>query len=289
MSLTSNVRRLKRNILDRPGRATGPRTSAGLARSSLNAVRHGLGAVQAVLPGEDAAEYTRRMESTFEALAPANELEAQLAALVGDDLWRLERLGRVEQGISLARIEELAAQVEDGIPRIAEVIHGVGTALNGWVAAPAPRERGEELSRRVQAVRKVLALVMEVLPDFQLDGVAEVERLLLMTGDRVAHLELPPDFPERVREALRGVLVDLLSRGEVEQKRQDEIRKAVATIALPGESELKKLTRYRRQLEDGLQRRLQALETMRLLTANRPGPEDADKAREFRLRLRLVT
>ena len=32
-------------------------------------------------------------------------------ALIGDDLWRLERLGRVEQGIVLARIEELAAQV----------------------------------------------------------------------------------------------------------------------------------------------------------------------------------
>jgi hypothetical protein len=77
----------------------------------LNALRHGLGAVQAVLPGEDAAEYERRMEAVFEALAPANELEAQLVALIGDDLWRLERLGRVEQGIVLARIEELAAQV----------------------------------------------------------------------------------------------------------------------------------------------------------------------------------
>ena len=55
-----------------PGRV--PRPDA--PRSSLNALRHGLGAVQAVLPGEDAAEYERRMEAVFEALAPANEVEA---------------------------------------------------------------------------------------------------------------------------------------------------------------------------------------------------------------------
>jgi hypothetical protein len=173
--------------------------------------------------------------------------------------------------------------------KIAEVIHAVGTALNLWVTEPVPQERGEELTRRVQVIRKALALVMDVLPDFPLDGVADVERLLLMTGDRVAHLELPPDLPERVQEALRGVLVALLARGEVEQARQEQVRIAVATIALPAESELKKLARYRKQLEDGLQRRLQALDLMRKLTADRPGQQDPEKAREFRVRLRLVT
>jgi hypothetical protein len=173
--------------------------------------------------------------------------------------------------------------------KIAEVIHAVGTALNLWVTEPVPRERGEELTRRVLAIKKALSLVMEVLPDFPLDGVAEVERLLLMTGDRVAHVELPPDLPERVQEALRCVLVALLARGEIEQARQEQIRIAVATIALPAESELKKLGRYRKQLEDGLQRRLQALDLMRKLTADRPCQPDPEKAREYRLRLRLVT
>ena len=40
---------------------------------------------------------------------------------------------------------------------------------------------------------------------------------------------------------------------------------------------------------DGLQRRLQALDLMRKLTADRPGQQDPEKAREFRMRLRLVT
>ena len=172
--------------------------------------------------------------------------------------------------------------------RIAEAIHAVGSALNLWVTAPVPRERGEELVRRVQAIRKALCLLMEALPDFPLDGVAEVERLLLMTSDRVAHIELPPDLPELVQEALRGVLVALLARGEVEQARQEQIRMAVATIALPAESELKKLADTGSQLEDGLQRRLQALDLMRKLTADRPGQQDPEKAREFRVRLRLV-
>lgn len=87
--------------------ATGPRTEKGKTRSALNAVRHGLAGKHLLLPGEDAAEYERRMDAVFEGLAPADEAQAQLVALVADDLWKLERLGKIEQGASLARIEEL--------------------------------------------------------------------------------------------------------------------------------------------------------------------------------------
>ena len=115
MSTASNVRALKGSLVtaasNRPGRATGPRSEAGKFRSAMNSLKHGLGAVHALLPGEDGEEYTRLMDGVFEALAPANAMEAEMVALVGDDLWRLERLARIEQGITLARIEELAAQV----------------------------------------------------------------------------------------------------------------------------------------------------------------------------------
>ena len=173
--------------------------------------------------------------------------------------------------------------------RIAEAIHAVGSSLNLWVGAPVPRERGEELVRRVQVIRKALCVLMEALPDLPLDGVAEVERLLVMTDDQNAHPELPPDHHERVQEALRSVLVALLARGEVEQARQEQIRIAVATIALPAEGELKKLSRYRKTIEDGLQRRLQALEMMRKLAADRPGQPEPERSKEYRIRLRLVT
>ena len=81
----------------------------------------------------------------------------------------------------------------------------------------------------------------------------------------------------------------LLARGEVEQARGDEVRNAVATIPLPAESELKKRARYRKALEDSLQRRLQALDPMRKLATDRlVAQSDAAAAREYRIRLRLV-
>jgi hypothetical protein len=98
---------------DHPRRATGPRTEAGLARSSLNAIKNGIHAKCVLMPGEDLFEYESRMTGVFEALAPRNEAEALLVGLIGDDLWRLERLGRVEQALNLARVEELVAQVDE--------------------------------------------------------------------------------------------------------------------------------------------------------------------------------
>ena len=51
-------------------RSTGPRTAEGKARSSQNAVRHGLTAKCPVLPGEDPAEFAAFSEALFEDLTP---------------------------------------------------------------------------------------------------------------------------------------------------------------------------------------------------------------------------
>jgi hypothetical protein len=67
------------------------------------------------------------------------------------------------------------------------------------------------------------------------------------------------------------------------------LRAAITGIALPDEAELRKLGRYRKLLEDSLQRRLAALEQLRKLTAERrEAGADAEKSREFRVRLRVV-
>jgi hypothetical protein len=48
------------------------------------------------LPGEDAAEYEA----------------AQLVVLVADDMWKLDRLARIEKGITLGRIAELLGMTQ---------------------------------------------------------------------------------------------------------------------------------------------------------------------------------
>lgn len=269
---------------------TGPLSETGKARSAMNALRHGLGAVKAVLPGEDVELYAARADAFFAECGVSNAAEAELAALAFDDIWRLGRLAKVENALIHSRIEELAGQVDgaETASACAQCILSVGHALEAWAGAPIPLDRGEDLSERVRLVRKAMNLIMDTLPDFPLDGLAEVERLLLRTRDHVAYIQLAPELHRQVQDAVRVVLTALLDRGAREDSRQDGIRQAIATIALPADSELKKVERYRRALELSLQRRLQTLEQMRRLTTSRPPQHDAEKAREFRIRLRLV-
>jgi len=84
-------------------KATGPKTERGKTRSAINAVKHGLAGKHLLLPGEDSAEYERRIDAVFEALDPKDEAQAQLVALIADDFWKLERVGKIEQGVTLAR------------------------------------------------------------------------------------------------------------------------------------------------------------------------------------------
>ena len=77
--------------------------------------------------------------------------------------------------------------------------------------------------------------------------------------------------------------------GKQQDIEQDELRAGIAGIALPDEAELKKLARYRAMLEASIQRRLTALEQLRRLTAeNVTGEKDVERAKEYRVKLRLV-
>ena len=138
-------------------------------------------------------------------------------------------------------------------------------------------------------MRKALNTVTELLPDLDLEPFAAADRLLTRAIDKVGNVALPVGLHDQVRDTAKSILLTLMARGEAEEVQQDQLRVAVASIALPAENELRKLSRYRRMIEDGLDRRLQALSAMKALTAGHQAAEqDAGKAREFRLRLRLV-
>ena len=81
-------------------RSTGPRTARGKARSSRNALSHGLTAEATVLlPGEDPEEFETFAAEMRDELAPVGRLEQTLAARVVSTAWRLERLSIIEAGI----------------------------------------------------------------------------------------------------------------------------------------------------------------------------------------------
>src|SRR3982750_764502 len=80
-------------------RSTGPRTAAGKAKSSLNAVKTGLTGCTVLLPSEDAALYRAHVERFHEELEPVGTLETHLVQSLADTQWRLDRIPGLESGI----------------------------------------------------------------------------------------------------------------------------------------------------------------------------------------------
>lgn len=80
-------------------KSTGPRTDAGKARASLNAISHGLSSARAVLPDEDADEYARSIRELEADMKPRGALERQLVHRIGGLFWRLARVARIEQAL----------------------------------------------------------------------------------------------------------------------------------------------------------------------------------------------
>src|SRR5690348_4731227 len=76
--------------------STGPRTEAGKAASSRNALKHGLTAQTVLLPGEDEEAYGQLRSEFFEVYAPEVGPERELVQNLCDLQWRINRCARLE-------------------------------------------------------------------------------------------------------------------------------------------------------------------------------------------------
>ena len=77
-------------------KSTGPRTPQGKARSSRNAVKHGLTATRVVMFDEDGEEFEGIRQQLVEELAPGGGFSAILAGRIAAASWRLKRAGKIE-------------------------------------------------------------------------------------------------------------------------------------------------------------------------------------------------
>ena len=83
----------RRNAL----KSTGPKTAEGKARSSRNAVTHGLTSVSAIpVAGEDSSAYNESLDRWLEDLAPSNLAERALVERACRSAWKLDRCARIE-------------------------------------------------------------------------------------------------------------------------------------------------------------------------------------------------
>ena len=94
-------------------KSTGPRTTEGKANSSKNALKHGLMAQDAVIPGEDPAEFDRHLTRLEDTYLPRNYVEKELVRQIGDAMWRMQRLSRIETAVISASIERTRVYQHD--------------------------------------------------------------------------------------------------------------------------------------------------------------------------------
>ena len=83
--------------------STGPSTPEGKARSSRNALTHGLTARDLVLPAADREEYDALRAALLDDLQPQGALELELFDQLLHAAWNLRRVRRLEVDLSCGR------------------------------------------------------------------------------------------------------------------------------------------------------------------------------------------
>jgi hypothetical protein len=87
-------------------KSTGPKRKSGKAVVSRNAVRHGLTAQQALVPGENEDEFEALVQKLIAEFQPEGEFELQLVERITTSIWRQRRIYRIESEILRAEYFE---------------------------------------------------------------------------------------------------------------------------------------------------------------------------------------
>jgi hypothetical protein len=100
------------------GFATGPKTIAGKAKSSLNALKTGLTGRTILLPADDVADYERHIAMYEEEFSPCGAQECNLVQSIAAITWRLGRIPALEMAIFAKGHLEFADLFEDHEPSL---------------------------------------------------------------------------------------------------------------------------------------------------------------------------
>src|SRR5271155_2598478 len=90
--------------------STGPRTAAGKAKVSENALKHGLTGRQVVLPNENPDDFEFFRAALFSRLDPKDAFEGALVEKIITDFWRQRRIPILEAALYRRDSAELLAR-----------------------------------------------------------------------------------------------------------------------------------------------------------------------------------
>src|SRR3954447_8491218 len=145
--------------------STGPTTSEGKAKSSLNAVKTGLTGRTVLLSSEDAAAYQAHVERFREELQPVGEREAQLVQSLADTQWRLDRIPGLEFGLfALGRKRYTDQFEEEADPQVRAALLDAHILMTEAKHLQEPALAGESLAPPVPARHEGVAGIASPTP-----------------------------------------------------------------------------------------------------------------------------
>src|SRR5918996_4515769 len=140
-------------------RSKGPKTPEGKARSSRNALKHGLCAEHHVVVEGESPEAFAAFEAALVAdLAPAGALQMLLAGRIARAAWRLERAERIEAELFAREMDGLFG---DGDLGLALIRDGNGARAFDVLL----RYRGAAQAELFRTLRTLKALQAEAAPE----------------------------------------------------------------------------------------------------------------------------
>jgi hypothetical protein len=98
-----------------PHASTGPRSAAGKARSSMNALKTGIYSNSLIIPGEDPAHLATLLEEYFERYRPALPEQRDQVDILVRSTWTLRRLAAAEAQVWIYQMES-AFHLDPGAP-----------------------------------------------------------------------------------------------------------------------------------------------------------------------------
>jgi hypothetical protein len=275
----------RRNAL----KSTGPKTPEGKARTSMNALKHGLRAASLAVPIlENAEDWEAHRSLVVRDLAPAGYLETILSERVAALLWRLGRVVRYESAVVSIAINE-AGHYGRKIGDLREVL--------------PPSEDPESAKERAETLARVRILK----PTSHVDGADAGTVLSLMSEALELGEDATADTPEGhngehwgdwdgwTRETLEEAVLSLkaqasaeyatadpwelavkeaevnaLAAREAKKDRDAEFDEKRHAALLPKDEVLEKVSRYEGALERSLFRTLHELQRLRAARAGEP-------------------
>ena len=155
--------------------STGPKTDAGKAISSRNALTHGLTATTSLLPNEDPAEHQALLDGMLKDFIPLNTTETALVYELFDYQWRLRRASRYEAKILSADLPDFkalnnmslhAARIKRQFSATLKELHAI--QKENWEARQAQLKHAETISRADRILNRPSTLANHGF-DFTLD------------------------------------------------------------------------------------------------------------------------